>query len=418
MIQNIQFPKKMCEALCSNISNDGKILLPKHKYTINYGGRGGAKSYSVALYNIMMTLQQPLRVFYLRDYGTSINDSFHHLIRRLIYEYKLEKYFDIKEKYIKVLHNKSEFRFRGIKNDPEQIRSVDDIDICVIEEANTIDAYTWKVLIPSIRNKNRNVESKIIINFNPEFETDSTYKTFILQDDNKYYKNFINYLDNPFCPQSLIDEAEKVKRYDYEAYRNIWLGETITYSDALVYKDKFVVDTFEPFDKKKDTLYIGCDWGFSNDETALISCFIRDDVLYINHELYKTRVELNQLESFFLQMPFIKETNIVADNQQPSIIQFMKDKGFYIKSCEKWKGSIQDGVIFIRGFKKVVIHPNCKNTLNEFSNYKHKIDKRTGNILADIDDKYNHLLDALRYSLENYILKKMNLYTDLFKYKK
>ncbi|CAN0605344.1 unnamed protein product, partial [Ectocarpus sp. 12 AP-2014] len=72
-------------------------------------------------------------------------------------------------------------------------------------------------------------------------------------------------------------------------------------------------------------------------------------------------------------------------------------------SVKKWPGSIEDGIKFIRAYKKVVIHPECKSTIEEFRNYSYKKDRLTGDVLPDIIDDWNHNIDALRYALSKLI---------------
>ena len=98
-----------------------------------------------------------------------------------------------------------------------------------------------------------------------------------------------------------------------------------------------------------------------------------------------------------------KQWTIYADNARPEIISYLSRNGFDIKPCDKWKGSVEDGIAYIKGFKQIYVHPRCVNTSKEFRMYSYKVDKRSGEILPVLEDKMNHAIDALRYALNPYI---------------
>jgi phage terminase large subunit len=97
---------------------------------------------------------------------------------------------------------------------------------------------------------------------------------------------------------------------------------------------------------------------------------------------------------------------IQADCARPESISYLKRKGLQrITGVKKWSGSVIDGIEFIKSFDKIVIHPQCENTISEFRLYSYKIDRRTGDILPDVEDANNHIIDAIRYSLSTLIKK-------------
>jgi phage terminase large subunit len=77
-----------------------------------------------------------------------------------------------------------------------------------------------------------------------------------------------------------------------------------------------------------------------------------------------------------------------------------------IKSCEKGKGSVEDGLAFIKSFKRVYIHTRCTQTLNEFRKYSYKKDRLTDEVLPIIIDAHNHFIDSIRYALEPIMKRK------------
>ena len=121
-------------------------------------------------------------------------------------------------------------------------------------------------------------------------------------------------------------------------------------------------------------------------------------------------VELDELGQFFRAVPGICEWQIYADNARPETISYMGGQGFNIMAAPKWAGSVEDGITYIKGFKKVVIHKRCKNVVYEFKNYKYKIDKNTAEILPIVVDKDNHTIDAIRYALSPYIKREVSIF--------
>ena len=88
------------------------------------------------------------------------------------------------------------------------------------------------------------------------------------------------------------------------------------------------------------------------------------------------------------------------DNARPESIAHLKRHGLPRSApVEKWKGSVEDGVAFIRAFRRIVVHPRCVETARELRLYSHRIDSLTGDVLPDIVDAHNHYLDAVRYAV-------------------
>jgi phage terminase large subunit len=68
-------------------------------------------------------------------------------------------------------------------------------------------------------------------------------------------------------------------------------------------------------------------------------------------------------------------------------------------ACDKWPGSVEDGVSHLRSYEKIIIHPRCTHAIDEARLWSYKVDKLTGDILPDLVDKHNHIMDSIRYAL-------------------
>lgn len=376
-----------------------KDLFSPFRYKVFYGGRASTKSWSFARTLIVKALEKKLRILCARELQVSISDSVHKLLADQINEMGLASRFNVQQKTITSI-NGSEFIFKGLRHNPHEIKSLEGVDICWVEEGQSVSKQSWDILIPTIRKKG----SEIWVSFNPDLETDETYKRFVLHRSGNMLLRRVNYDQNPWFPEVLRQEMEHCKRTDCEAYKNIWLGECRKYSDAQIFKDKYEVADFETPSGVK--FLFGADWGFAQDPNTLIRCFIQGNVLYIDKELYATGVELDQLPAFYRAMPNIERSKIMADCSRPETIHFMKKKGFWIEGAKKWGGSVQDGIAIMKSFDKIIIHPSCRHTADEFRFYSYKVDRLSNEILPVIEDKFNHCIDAIRYALDSHIRNK------------
>ena len=139
------------------------------------------------------------------------------------------------------------------------------------------------------------------------------------------------------------------------------------------------------------------------DPTAVTRSFIKDNCLYIEYESGGVGIEMDELPQLFDLVPDIRKWKIRADCARPETIAYMARHGFNCVAAEKWKGSVEDGIEYLRSFEKIYIHPRCKKTYDEFKFYSYKTDKLSGDILPIIVDADNHYIDSIRYALQPYI---------------
>jgi phage terminase large subunit len=278
-----------------------------------------------------------------------------------------------------------------------------------VEESSSLSQNSIDVLCPTIREPG----SEIIFTYNRDEELDPVHKTFVTDPPrNDVWYLHTTYKDNKYFPEVLRNEMEYCKRVDYEKYRHVWLGEPKKVSEAQIFKGKWCVDTFET--PCLDNIYqgrffYGADWGFSTDPTVLVRCFIKDRKLFIEYEAYAVGVELDDIPQLFNSVPESRKWKIVADCSRPETISHIAHKGFNIVPSPKWEGSVEDGIEYLRSFEKIVIHSRCKHAQDEAKYYSYKMDKKTGEVLPIVSDANNHIFDGLRYSLSDYIRKKVSI---------
>jgi phage terminase large subunit len=218
------------EKLSLEIPEKLECLLEDHRYKIVYGGRGSSKSWTVARVLLAIGRRKKLRVLCAREFQNSISDSVHALLADQIKSMGLEDFYTVQNTNI-FGKNGTEFLFAGLKHNITKIKSFEGVDICWVEEAQTTSKSSWDVLIPTIRKEG----SEIWITFNPELDTDETYKRFVVTPPGNAKVAKVNWSDNPWFPEVLKNEKDDLKSRDLDAYLNVWEGNTRQVLDGAVY---------------------------------------------------------------------------------------------------------------------------------------------------------------------------------------
>ena len=213
------------------------LILEHYRNKVLYGGRGGAKSVSVARSLVILAASKPLRIACTREFQTSIRDSTKRVIEEAISDMGLNWFFKIERNNI-TGQNGSYFFFHGIEGSREAMRSWQSVDICWVEEAQRLTLNSYNVLRPTIRNP----KSELWFTFNPRFRTDPVYASFVDREPPNSYILKVNYSDNPWFPDTLEEERLYSEQTDPNGYKHTWEGEpddstavskVITYNDLM-----------------------------------------------------------------------------------------------------------------------------------------------------------------------------------------
>lgn len=214
---NAKFPKKT------------KFLWEPHRYKVLYGGRGSAKSWSFARTLLALARRRKLFVLHGREFQSSIRDSVHKLLADQIHAMDWTNFYTIKDTEI-VGDNGSQHVFYGIRNNINSLKSIEAIDIAAIYEANNASKNSWDVLLPTVRRDAPfgpfDQGSEIWVEFNPELDTDETYKRWVLNPPIDCVSVEMNWQDNPFFPEILKAQKDEAYRRDPDDARTIWGGKT------------------------------------------------------------------------------------------------------------------------------------------------------------------------------------------------
>jgi phage terminase large subunit len=321
-------------------------LFQPSRYKVYYGGRGGAKSWAISRALILRSLQQKTRILCARELQTSIADSVHRLLSDQILAMNLAPFFEIGRNTIRCAATGSEYLFKGIRHSVQEIKSLEGVDICWIEEAQSVSAESWDIVIPTIRKE----ASEIWISFNPGEETDPTYQRFILKPPPDAIVQRVSWADNPWFPSTLNAERRYMRSIDIEAYEHIWNGHPRSISEAVIFGKRV---TIEPFETPADARFFhGADWGFANDPTALVRSFIQDECLFVDAEAFGYGVEIDETPQLFESIPTARKWPIKADSSRPETISYMQRKGFNVQPADKWPGSVEDGIQHLKAFRR------------------------------------------------------------------
>lgn len=400
------------------------------------GGRGSMKSWSVGKGVVWKGYKTKRKMLCGREFQNSMADSVQALIRGQADQIGLGDHYRHTETESECLDSKSIISYKGLKQNINNLKSLEGYNLFWIEEGQTISQKSLDTILPSIRASN----TEIIITYNPDAEDDPIHQFVNSLPDHLVYLCDVNWPDNPWLPESLIIQKDlrlrrieestndEERAIEQEAYDQIWMGKTRKASRARIFAGKcvqqdFVVERIQGHatladghyinGKPADGPYYGADWGFASDPTAGVRSWICDECIYIDHELYEYRLELDKTPQALRTIPGLEKHMVRADNARPETISFCRtprpddtgivQPGLNIVAVEKWPDSVEDGITILKSFKKIVMHSRCRNFWEEARYYSYKVDAKTNDVLTDVIDKYNHLWDALRYALAPFI---------------
>lgn len=206
-----------------------QALYSPNRYKVYWGGRGGAKSTAFADAIIAKGDTEPLRILCAREKQNSIRESVHNLLAARILHGGYSGYEVLNAE---IRHrNGTRIFFAGLWNNIDSIKSIEGVDICWVEEANSVSEDSWKKLIPTIRKPG----SEIWASFNPELKTDAAYQRFVLNPPPGAIVRKVSWRDNPWFTKEMRAEMEHLKNTDHEEYLHIWEGELKQYADGAIY---------------------------------------------------------------------------------------------------------------------------------------------------------------------------------------
>jgi phage terminase large subunit len=301
------------------------LLNGDQRNKLYYGGRAGGKSFAFADSLLLLGRIKKLFIACVREVQNSIKDSVYKLLKDRADYYGFEDY-RFYEDRIENIVTGTRFVFKGLKDQNKQnIKSLEGVDICWIEEGQSITKDSWDVLNPTIRKKG----SQIWVSMNREEENDPIWVAIATNPDERTFVGKVNYYDNPYCPEEMKYLAEKCKAEDYDDYLHIWEGEPVQQGNTKLIGVKAVKEAFIPkISETTSPLVIGLDVARFGDDSTVF-CF-RKGRLCLKFETYKKKdnvevanIATNLIKEMHPKRLFIDDTGVGG-----GVTDILKDRGF------------------------------------------------------------------------------------------
>ncbi|MDG3395136.1 phage terminase large subunit [Vibrio parahaemolyticus] len=381
-----------------------------------YGGRDSGKSQTFGYLVVILMLIDYRFIVVARMFEDDVESSIWKNIQDRIQDLDLFDYFDIKKEKITCIATGAYIVPFGIANNPGKIKSIEACDLLLIEEGEEVKEYAWKKIAPTLRDA-RGEKVAIATIYNPEWEDSDTHQRLIIGQENLLGGRFIrhiNYLDNPFCPETARREAEQYKLEDYEGYKHIYLGIALKTSIRQVFSgvwEKLEFDSGDIITESRDPnykgpikYYSGVAFGISQKPTSAIHAFEYDGSLYIE----KSSSGIEELDGMADIIRDVDRKLLYCQPEQPATRKHLNKRlskdGIKLISAEKGQDDVLDSIKYLRGsYKKIYIHPRCTDVIDDFSSYLWEIDKNTNEVLDVPVDKNNQAFHALRHALHTQI---------------
>jgi phage terminase large subunit len=383
-----------------------EMLTTPFKYIRLQGSAGSGKSEACTRYVIVRTLSHANhKSLVLRKVARTLRNSVFETFKETLTNLGIISHFHVTTSPMMMVnkYNGSQILFMG-SDDSEKLKSIRGISCVFIEE---ITEFT-KIDFNQIRLRVRTPDDapfadKILMAYNPISKRSFVYKDLhaggMLEGQELFLKT--TFKDNPYLPQVYIDELADLASSSDPAYAKIYAeGEFADLIAGLIYKNYVVESAFKSFGAP----VYGLDFGFSNDETALVKAGIvpvagrAPDKLFIDEEFYEKHLTTSDIINRLTDYEIPKNARIWADSARPEIIEEIKREGWAgIRGVKKGGGSLNSGIMMLQGYD---LRPteNSVNVQREFELYKWKEDK-DGEPLAVPVDKFNHACDAIRYAI-------------------
>ena len=388
----------------------GEFWRFKGRYKAVKGSRASKKSSTQSLKVITEIIENPnINWLVVRKVERTLRDSCYAQLKWAIHRLKVDNFFKCSTSPLEITYKPTgqKILFRGL-DDPLKVTSitVEVGSLCRlwIEEAYEITSEeAFDRLDESIRGQlPKGMYHQVVLTFNPWSDRHWLKKRFFDEPSKNVLAMTTNYMCNEFLSDADLILFEEMKK-NPRRYRTAGLGEW-GIVEGLVYEnwEERVFDVHEISIRPSVRSAFGMDFGYVNDPSTLF-CGLIDTVareIYVFDEMYEKGMSNEDILSKVSEMGYSKE-RIKADSAEPKSIAYLRKAGLTrLRAAKKGPDSIRAGISIIQDYK-IIIHPRCVNFITEISNYTWDKDKFDNAINKPIDD-FNHLMDAMRYAMEEF----------------
>lgn len=375
------------------------------RFKVAKGGRGGGKSHTIAALLILMAAQRPLRILCAREVQKSIRDSVHRLIGDKIAAMGLSSFFETTSAEIRG-KNGSTFLFSGLRSEVMAgLKSTEGVDICWVEEAQSVSQHSLDVLIPTIRKAG----SEIWFSFNPELETDPVYLRFCTIPDDRTLLTTVGLDDNPWAPQELRDERDRAYQTDPLKAAWVWGGDCRPVVEGAIYEREIVELersgrlTTVQYQPDAD-VFVSLDLGYGDHTSMLIGHVIGKE-RHIVAEYEGENLPQSHYIDWLKQSPYRVDHLILPHDARAH------DKTNGRSPEELWRASFPKATVQVLDridqeigidnarakFGSLWIDKSCTLLISALKKYRREQDKNTGLFGKPQHDPWSDMADSFRY---------------------
>ena len=366
------------------------------RWEVFYGGAGSGKSYFITQKIIIRCCREPIKVLVCRRYGSTLRNSCFSLFKEILTKWKLTPYLKIRETDFNIkFPNGSEIIMVGL-DEETKLLSLNNISTVWIEEAYEVPKPIVEQLNLRLRGKADN--QQIIMSYNPISKNSWLYDFCEVNPPESFRYLKTTFRDNPFLNEEYVKTLEALYTRNPAKARVFCDGEYGVDSEGLVITN-WRQEAFDAMELASQGLEhrAGMDLGWIDKSAIIDSLYDRKNkIIYVFNEFYKSGCQLSELASAITDMN-LKKTKLYIDAAEPRAIQFFKQEGINAYPCKKGKDSVKAGLMFLQD-NLIIVHPNCKNFINELENFSYIKSKQTGEWTEDTTHEWSHAIDACRYA--------------------
>ena len=382
------------------------LFLPR-RYKVMHGGRGGAKSWSVAAVLLLLAAQKPMRVLCAREIQKSLRDSVYRLLVDQIQRLGLAACYEVLETEIRG-RNGSLFLFTGLQTHTvDSIKSFEGCDVVWVEEAHSVSRRSWDVLTPTIRKPG----SEIWMTLNPDMETDETWQRFVASPSPDTWVCEINWRDNPWFPPVLNEERLRAKRTMLpDDYAHIWEGKPRRVAEGAIYRHEMEALFLQ--ERARDVPYdpllpVHTVWDLGWNDAMCIAMVQRgpQDIRIIDY-IEDSHRTLDWYVAELEKRPWRWGTDFLPHDARAksfqtglSTEQLLKKMGRKNVMAQINAHGVEEGIRAVRlMFPRLYIDKmRCARLLECLKRYSRRLHEKTGEAMTPLHDEFSHGADCVRY---------------------
>ena len=377
-----------------------------NRWEVYMGSAGSAKSYFITQKLIIRACNEKIKILVCRRTGTTIRNTCFSLFKDILTKWKLTPYVKIRESDFNIkFPNGSEIIFIGL-DEETKLLSLNNIGAIFIEEAFEVPKPIVEQL--NLRLRGTTPNQQIIMAFNPISKNHWLYDFCEVNPPTSFIFNHSTYKDNPFLNKEYVHELEEMRTRNPAKARIFCDGQWGVDSEGLVLTN-WRVEDFDPMELAARGLEhrAGMDLGWIDKSAIIDTLYDKENhIIYVFNEFYKSGCQLSELAAALKDMNLIK-SKVYVDAAEPRSIQFFRGEGINAEGCAKGKDSVKAGLMFLQD-NLIVVHPKCKNFINELENFSYIKSKQTGEWTENTTHEWSHAIDACRYAYSDiYTNKKL-----------